>query len=216
VEKAKLFGAEQFNTKLFDAELFDAELNDSIICGLDEAGRGPLAGPVYAAAVILPADFPVACLADSKKLSATARQAAFDIIVEKAWWGIDMADPHEIDTINILQASMLAMQRAYKRMILTLQDPDIAVLALVDGNRCPELPCACRAIVKGDAKVTSIMAASILAKVARDRAMMRYDWLFPEYGYAGHKGYPTAAHRECCRRLGPSPIQRHSFSYSKE
>jgi ribonuclease HII len=198
------------------AELFD-ECAPGSICGIDEAGRGPLAGPVYAAAVVLPSDFPENLLADSKRLSAARREQAFVEITERAIWAIDWASPAEIDECNILQASLLAMRRAFDglRCFCTTHALAAPGLVLVDGNRTPQLNWACRAIVKGDSLVPAIMAASILAKVARDRAMVRFDWLYPEYGYAGHKGYPTAAHRDICRRLGPSPIQRNSFSYTK-
>jgi ribonuclease HII len=189
-------------------ELFECEAHGPV-CGLDEAGRGPLAGPVCAAAVVLPPDFPVELLNDSKKLSKAARERALARILELCDYGVGLTWPHEIDEINILNASMLAMKRAFELL------PCTPGLALVDGNRCPELPCLRRAIVKGDATEPPIMAASILAKEARDRLMERYDWLYPEYGYARHKGYPSAAHRELCRRLGPSPIQRLSFNYSK-
>jgi ribonuclease HII len=181
-----------------------------LLCGIDEAGRGPLAGPVAAAAVILPPDFPLDLLGDSKALSRTAREAAYGVITEKARWWVDWAWPAEIDRLNILGATMLAMQRAFRGLGI------MPSLVLVDGNKAPVLPCPCRGVVKGDATVPAIMAASILAKVARDRAMERYDWLYPEYGYAGHKGYPTAAHRAVCRAIGPSPIQRMSFNYMKE
>lgn len=186
------------------------EMNRDLLCGIDEAGRGPLAGPVSAAAVILPRGFPLDILGDSKALSRKAREAAFIAITEKAKWWVDWAWPVEIDRLNILGATLLAMQRAYRGLGL---HPG---LVLVDGNRIPDLPCPCRAVVRGDASVPAIMAASILAKVARDRAMERYDWLYPEYGYGTHKGYPTAAHRAICRTLGPSPIQRMSFNYLKE
>jgi ribonuclease HII len=181
-----------------------------IICGIDEAGRGPLAGPVAAAAVILPAGFPLTLLADSKALGRKARETAFDRIVEQADWGIGWAWPDEIDRINILEATMLAMRRAFDDL------RERPRLVLVDGNRTPDLPCPCRAVIRGDASIPAIMAASILAKVARDRVMEHYDWLYPEYGYAAHKGYPTAAHRATCRRLGPSPIQRLTFSYDRQ
>ncbi len=180
------------------------------VCGIDEAGRGPLAGPVCAAAVVLPEAFPIGLLADSKALGKAARERAYAAIVEACDYSVAWAWPAEIDRLNILGATMLAMARAYEGL---KERPD---LALVDGNRTPDLPCAREAIVKGDAKVHAIMAASILAKVSRDRAMERYDWLYPDYGYARHKGYPTAEHRAACRRLGPSPIQRLSFSYAKE
>ncbi|HAE22866.1 MAG TPA: ribonuclease HII [Spirochaetaceae bacterium] len=179
------------------------------VCGIDEAGRGPLAGPVCAAAVVLAEGFPLTLLGDSKALGKAARERAFAAIVERCDYCVAWAWPAEIDRLNILQATMLAMARAYEGLG---QRPD---LVLVDGNRTPDLPCAREAIVKGDAKIHAIMAASILAKVSRDRAMERYDWLYPDYGYARHKGYPTAEHREACRRLGPSPIQRLSFRYDK-
>jgi ribonuclease HII len=182
------------------------------LCGLDEAGRGPLAGPVTAAAVLLPEDFPEGVLADSKALSERRREEAFALVVDRALaWSIAWAWPSEIDRFNILEASMLTMRRAFAGL-----DPALlprGLHAVVDGNRLPGLPVPTIALVKADAKVPAVMAASILAKVARDRAMERWGALYPEYGYARHKGYPTAAHREACRRLGPSPIQRLSFSY---
>lgn len=168
-----------------------------------------MAGPVCAAAVILPPGFPLVLLNDSKVLSLRARQAAFAAIVGSAVWCAAWAWPSEIDELNILQATMLAMSRAYQGL------GRAADLVLVDGNRTPDIPCPVKAVVRGDASVPEIMAAAIVAKVSRDRAMERYDWLYPEYGYGRHKGYPTAAHREACRRLGPSPIQRMSFNYSK-
>jgi ribonuclease HII len=184
------------------------------VCGIDEAGRGPLAGPVYAAAVVLPADFPLELLDDSKALSAKRREVAAPLIMEGALaWGIDWADPEEIDGLNILNASLLAMRRAYGRMVRALGRAPEAVY--VDGNRDPKLGRPSSPVVKGDALIPAIMAASILAKVARDRMMERYDWLYPEYGYAKHKGYPTAAHRAACLSLGPSPIQRMSFNYRR-
>lgn len=184
------------------------------VCGIDEAGRGPLAGPVYAAAAVLPADFPIDILDDSKALSAARREAAFAVILRDAVaWAIDWSTPTEIDDFNILEASLLAMRRAYAACITLLGRPPASVY--VDGNRDPRLGRTASPVVKGDAIIPAIMAASILAKVARDRAMERFDWLYPEYGYAKHKGYPTAAHREICRRLGPSPIQRMSFNYDK-
>jgi ribonuclease HII len=178
------------------------------VCGIDEAGRGPLAGPVAAAAAVLPADFPIEVLADSKVLSAAKRESAYALIVERAVaWSIAWASPAEIDELNILRASLLAMRRAYRGLGIS---PD---RVYVDGNRCPELGRPSIAVIKGDSIVPAIMAASILAKVARDRAMEHFDRLYPEYGYARHKGYPTAEHRETCRRIGPSPIQRGSFRY---
>jgi ribonuclease HII len=188
------------------------------VCGLDEAGRGPLAGPVSAGAAVLPAGFPLEVLDDSKALSAKRREEAYALIVEGALaWSVAWAYPCEIDELNILRASLLAMRRAYLGLEARLRAAGLPAPAevLVDGNRLPELGRPCAALVRGDAIVPAIMAASILAKVARDRAMERYDWLYPEYGYARHKGYPTAAHRAVCRELGPSPIQRMSFNYRK-
>jgi len=180
------------------------------VCGIDEAGRGPLAGPVVAAAVILPEVFPLEMLGDSKALSAARRERAFVRILELApAWAIDWASPGEIDELNILRASLLAMRRAYLAL------GTVPGRVYVDGNRAPDLDRPCWPVIKGDALVPAIMAASILAKVARDRIMERYDWLYPEYGYARHKGYPTSLHRELCRRLGPSPIQRLSFCYDR-
>lgn len=189
------------------------------VCGIDEAGRGPLAGPVSAGAVVLPDGFPLGALDDSKALSARRREEAYALIVElsRAWY-VAWAYPCEIDELNILGASLLAMRRAYLGLAAMLAKRNLAMPAevYVDGNRLPELGRRCAAVIKGDAIVPSIMAASIIAKVARDRAMERYDWLYPEYGYARHKGYPTAAHRAACRALGPSPIQRTSFNFGRE
>jgi ribonuclease HII len=189
-----------------------------LVCGLDEAGRGPLAGPVSAGAAVLPDGFPIDALDDSKALSPRRREEAYALIVERAVaWSVAWAFPCEIDELNILAASMLAMRRAYldvgRRLARAGLSPPAEVYA--DGNRVPDLGRPCAAVIKGDAVVPAIMAASILAKVARDRMMERYDWLYPEYGYARHKGYPTAAHRAACRALGPSPIQRTSFNYER-
>lgn len=177
-----------------------------LVCGVDEAGRGPLAGPVSAAAVLLPPDFPVHLLKDSKKLTKTQRETAYKAIVVHAVWAQAWAWPHEIDELNILHATMLAMQRAVQALHIT---PDYV---LVDGNRLPDLPIPSRAVVKGDALVPEIMAASIVAKVCRDRLMIRYDWLYPEYGYAKHKGYPTREHCSALQEHGVSPIQRKTFT----
>lgn len=185
-------------------------LSFRVVCGIDEAGRGPLAGPVSAAAVILPDDFPLGLLDDSKAMTEKARNAVFEAIVMRASWANEWAWPSEIDRLNILGATMLAMSRAFSRLGLG------ADIVIVDGTRTPELPCARVALVKADASVPAVMAASIVAKVSRDRLMERYDWLYPEYGYARHKGYPTAMHMAACREHGPSPIQRLSFNYSKE
>lgn len=251
-------------------DLFDAVPADGdVVCGIDEAGRGPLAGPVAAAAVILPAGFAGGLLADSKALTAKARDVAFDIIVRNAWWSVDWAWPDEIDDLNILGATFLAMRRAWARLRSMLDDdrpdrlaggapgvqaasifdpavtvvtragtggrpsgttPDghsgdnrkmsLPVLIIIDGNRLPDLGLTGGArvatMVKADAKVRAVMAASIVAKVCRDRLMERYAAMYPAYGYDRHKGYPTEDHRATCRRLGPSPIQRMSFDYSKE
>ncbi len=181
--------------------------NNNLIAGVDEAGRGPLAGPVIAAAVILNPDKPIGGLADSKKLTATKREQLFVLIRENALAvGVGRAEAAEIDDINILQATMLAMQRAVADLSLMPQ------LALIDGNRCPILACASRAIIRGDATEACISAASIIAKVTRDREMMGLDSQYPGYGLAQHKGYPTAAHISALTALGVSPIHRRSFA----
>lgn len=177
------------------------------VAGVDEVGRGPLAGPVVTAAVILDPEQPVSGLADSKALSEKKREALFDEIREKAKaWAIGRAEVEEIDDINILQATMLAMQRAVAG--LALQPGHV----LVDGNRCPELPCTVEAIIKGDGKIPAISAASIIAKVTRDREMVLLDVEYPGYGLAGHKGYPTKAHMVALNNLGVTPIHRRSFA----
>ncbi|GHV74552.1 ribonuclease HII [Spirochaetia bacterium] len=184
-----------------------------MICGLDEAGRGPLAGPVCAAAVVLPKNFPRNLLGDSKALSETKREAARTAIMEGALaWGIGWATHEEIDDINILQASLLAMKRAFEAMLTAYPALDTTALeAIVDGLYVPAIPIPCKALVKADAQIPEVMAASILAKTARDREMVRYAALYPQYGYEKHKGYPTKAHREAILRFGPSPIQRLNF-----
>jgi ribonuclease HII len=177
------------------------------VAGLDEVGRGPLAGPVVTAAVILDPEKPITGLADSKALSEKKREALFDEIIEKAKaWSIGRAEVDEIDDINILQATMLAMQRAVAG--LSLQPGHV----LVDGNRCPKLPCTAEAIIKGDGKIPAISAASIVAKVTRDREMVLLDAEYPGYGLAGHKGYPTKAHMAALKDLGVTPIHRRSFA----
>ena len=185
-----------------------------LICGFDEAGRGPLAGPVSAAAVILPPDFPVENLEDSKKLSPRKREEARRIILDGApAWGIGWASAAEIDRINILRASLLAMSRAWEDLLLRAPGGARGPLeALVDGLYLPELSIPARAMVKADSSVAEVMAASILAKTQRDRLMELYGGIYPGYGYETHKGYPTRAHLEALRRLGPSPIQRLSFA----
>ena len=177
------------------------------VAGVDEVGRGPLAGPVHAAAVILdPARLPPG-LDDSKKMSETRREKAFDAIMASAIAvGIGVASVEEIDRINILAATMLAMRRAVERLTIR------PVHALVDGNKVPALPCPAEAIVKGDSKVLSIAAASIIAKVTRDRFMSDLDAACPGYGWARNKGYGTADHMEALARLGPSVHHRTSFA----
>jgi ribonuclease HII len=177
-----------------------------IICGVDEAGRGPLAGPVIAAAVILPPDNIPDGLNDSKALSHSARERLLNILLQKAKIGIGISEPGEIDRINILWASMTAMRRAIENLEISVD------YALIDGNRVPpDLSCDAHAIVKGDAKCLSIAAASIVAKVTRDRIMAEADSRFPGYGWTGHKGYPTKAHREAVETLGRSPAHRWTF-----
>jgi ribonuclease HII len=178
-----------------------------LLAGVDEAGRGPLAGPVVAAAVILDDRHPIHGLADSKKLSAARRDVLFDEIRAKALCcSVAQASVSEIDTLNILQATMLAMKRAVEG--LRLKPGKV----LVDGNRLPSLTVLAEAIVKGDDKVPAISAASILAKVTRDRLLLELDAAYPAYGFAKHKGYGTADHLDALRRLGPTPQHRQSFS----
>lgn len=177
-----------------------------LVCGVDEAGRGPLAGPVCAAAVILPPELVIPGLNDSKKLTDKKRRELYDVITAEAVsYGIAFADEKEIDEINILQATFLAMARAMKK--LTPQ-PE---LALIDGNRAKDFGLPVRTVVKGDSLSASIAAASILAKVTRDRLMEQYDEAYPQYGFAIHKGYGTKRHYEALREFGPSPIHRMTF-----
>ncbi len=178
-----------------------------LIAGVDEAGRGPLAGPVIAAAVILHPDRPIAGLADSKKLSAAARACLEQEIHARALaWSVGSATVEEIDTMNIFHANLLAMQRAVAGLHALPQ------LALIDGNYCPRLACRAEAIVKGDQCVAEISAASILAKEARDRIMRALDNDYPGYGFAAHKGYSTPVHLEALRTLGPCAVHRRSFA----
>jgi len=178
-----------------------------LVCGVDEAGRGPLCGPVVAAAVILDPACPIDGLADSKKLSAKKRERlAVDIRRRALAWAVAEASVAEIDELNILHASLLAMRRAVMAL-----DPSPR-LALIDGNRCPRLDCEARAIVGGDALEPAISAASILAKTVRDAAMVALDAVYPEYGLAAHKGYPTAAHLAALRRHGVRDFHRRSFA----
>jgi ribonuclease HII len=178
-----------------------------LVAGVDEAGRGPLAGPVVAGAVILDPDNPIAGLQDSKRLTARRRDVLYAEIEERALaWAVGHADVEEIDRINILQATLLAMQRA----VAALQPA--AAHALIDGNRCPELACPAQAIVKGDSRVAAISAASIMAKVTRDREMLLLDIRYPGYGFAQHKGYPSKAHIQALENLGVSPVHRRSYA----
>lgn len=180
---------------------------EEIICGVDEAGRGPLAGPVTAAAVILDPARPIAGLRDSKKLSEARRDELALLIKERALaWAIAECSEQEIDELNILQATMLAMRRAVEA--LSVQP----TLALIDGNRCPVMAVRSEAIVKGDDKVEAISAASILAKTARDQVLARLHSIYPQYAFDQHKGYPTALHLERLRLHGVSPIHRKSYA----
>lgn len=182
------------------------EAGYGLVCGIDEAGRGPLAGPVCAAAVILPLDCQIPGLNDSKKLTEKKREALFPLIQEKALaYGIGWASAQEIDEINILQATFLAMKRAVEQLPL---QPG---WALVDGNRMPPLEIPGETVVKGDAQCASIATASILAKVSRDRLLEEWDQLYPQYGFAKHKGYGTKAHYEAIQAHGILPIHRRSF-----
>ncbi len=183
-------------------------------CGIDEAGRGPLAGPVTAAAVILPQNFPFEILNDSKKLSEKKRLEVEKIIKEKALgWGLGWVWEDEIDRINILQASLLAMKYAYENMLLTFENLSPPDEAIIDGIFCPDIPIHCRAVPKADSLFPDVMAASILAKNARDHMMIRIGQFLPEYQYEKHKGYPTKLHKELLKKFGISPIQRKTFKY---
>ncbi|MTI14257.1 ribonuclease HII [Sansalvadorimonas verongulae] len=182
-----------------------------IIAGVDEVGRGPLCGAVVTAAVILDPNKPIVGLNDSKKLSEKKRDALFDEIREKALaWAIGRCEVEEIDKLNILQATMVAMHRAVSRLSVK------PTLVLVDGNRTPDFGIPARAEVKGDGRIAEISAASILAKVVRDREMVELDKQYPGYGIAGHKGYPTKAHMEALKTLGVTPIHRRSFKPVRE
>lgn len=177
-----------------------------LVAGVDEVGRGPLVGAVVTAAVILDPARPIVGLADSKKLSEKRRLALYDEIIEKALsWSLGRAEPEEIDKINILHATMLAMQRAVAGLSV------VPEYVLIDGNRCPTLPMPSLAVVKGDSRVAEISAASILAKVTRDREMAELDLSFPQYGFAQHKGYPTAFHLEKLAEHGATEHHRRSF-----
>jgi ribonuclease HII len=183
-----------------------------LTAGVDEAGRGPLAGPVVAAAVILDPGRPIEGLADSKALTAARREVLeVEIRARSLAWGLGWADAAEVDAVNVLQATFLAMRRAL--VALSIAPAHV----VVDGDRCPRLDglgldCTLEAVIGGDATVPSVSAASILAKCARDQFMRDLDARYPGYGFAGHKGYPTAAHLAALRRLGPSPVYRRSFA----
>lgn len=185
----------------------DFALVEELVAGVDEVGRGPLCGPVVTAAVILDPRQPIIGLNDSKKLTEARREALFDEICAKALaWCIGRADVEEIDRLNILHATMLAMQRAVEGLSVTPK------LALIDGNRCPVLSVPSAPVIQGDALVPAIAAASILAKVSRDREMCALDLCYPGYGFSAHKGYATTVHLDALQRLGPTPIHRRSFA----
>lgn len=185
---------------------FECAYRGVFLAGVDEVGRGPLAGPVVTAAVILNPDRPIEGLMDSKKLTEKRRERLFDLISEQALsWSLGRCEVDEIDTLNIYQATMLAMERAVNGLHL---EPEYV---LVDGNRCPKWHWPSEPVVKGDSRVAAISAASILAKVTRDREMQVMEGLYPGYGLAGHKGYPTSAHVKALNTLGVTPIHRRSF-----
>lgn len=189
---------------VYEREAFDAGIK--LVCGVDEAGRGPLAGPVCAAAVILPPGLEIPGLNDSKKLTDKKRRGLYDIIIEQAVsYGIAFASEQEIDEINILQATFLAMERAMQKLS---PQPE---LALIDGNRTKDFGLPVRTIVKGDSLSASIAAASILAKVTRDRLMEEYDAQYPQYGFAVHKGYGTKRHYAALTEFGPCEEHRQTF-----
>ena len=188
----------------FEKEIYDEGFE--IICGVDEAGRGPLAGPVYAAAVILPKGLEIEGLNDSKKLTEKKRELLFEPICEKALaYSVSSASVEEIESLNILQATFLAMNRAIEGLKLKPE------LALIDGNRCTGININSRAVVKGDSKCADIAAASVLAKVSRDRYMLEMAEKYPQYQFEKHKGYGTKLHYDMIREFGPSPIHRMSF-----
>lgn len=190
---------------------FEPDYNGVLLAGVDEVGRGPLAGDVVAAAVILDPEQPIEGLNDSKKLTEKRREQLFPIIQQRALsWCVGRASVQEIDDINILNASLLAMQRAVEGLHVTPEH------VLVDGNRIPNWRYRTQAVVKGDSRVKAIAAASILAKVVRDREMVAFEQQYPGYGFAGHKGYPTKAHMQALETLGPSAIHRRSFGPVKK
>ena len=189
----------------FTIELEAMRQGTRLVCGIDEAGRGPWAGPVVAAAVVLDPDRIPPGLNDSKKLTEAEREALFEPILASARVGIGIGEVERIDRDNILAATMWAMAEAMKAI-------DGVALALVDGNRAPALPCKVQTIIEGDARSLSIAAASIIAKVTRDRIMIGHDGIYPQYGFARHKGYGTAFHSQALERHGPTPLHRKSFA----
>ena len=183
-----------------------------LVIGVDEAGRGPLVGSVVAAAVAFPPGFRIDGLTDSKKLSEKKREALYNQITSECYWSFAQSNSNEIDQINILEATMLAMKKAVEQLMLLIGDNNQTISVLVDGNRCPDIE-NCRAIVKGDLSEPIISAASIIAKVTRDRQMIALDQEYPEYGFSKHKGYGTKAHLEALASFGPIQGQ-HRFTFA--
>ena len=183
-----------------------------LVIGVDEAGRGPLVGSVVAAAVAFPPGFRIDGLTDSKKLSEKKREALYNQITSECYWSFAQSNSTEIDQVNILEATMLAMKKAVEQLMLLIEDNSQTISVLVDGNRCPDLE-NCRAIIKGDLTEPVISAASIIAKVTRDRQMIALDQEYPEYGFSKHKGYGTKAHLEALANFGPIQGQ-HRFTFA--
>ena len=183
-----------------------------LVIGVDEAGRGPLVGSVVAAAVAFPPGYRIDGLTDSKKLSEKKREALYNQITSECYWSFAQSNSNEIDQINILEATMLAMKKAVEQLMFLIQDNSQAISVLVDGNRCPDIE-NCRAIIKGDLTEPVISAASIIAKVTRDRQMIALDQEYPEYGFSKHKGYGTKAHLEALANFGPIQGQ-HRFTFA--
>ena len=183
-----------------------------LVIGVDEAGRGPLVGSVVAAAVAFPPGFRIDGLTDSKKLSEKKREALYNQITSECYWSFAQSNSNEIDQINILEATMLAMKKAVEQLMLLIEDNSQIISVLVDGNRCPDIQ-NCRAIIKGDLTEPVISAASIIAKVTRDRQMIALDQEYPEYGFSKHKGYGTKAHLEALANFGPIQGQ-HRFTFA--
>jgi ribonuclease HII len=183
-----------------------------LVIGVDEAGRGPLVGSVVAAAVAFPPGFRIDGLTDSKKLSEKKREALYNQITSECYWSFAQSNSNEIDQINILEATMLAMKKAVEQLMLLIEDNSQAISVLVDGNRCPDIQNS-RAIIKGDLTEPVISAASIIAKVTRDRQMIALDQEYPEYGFSKHKGYGTKAHLEALENFGPIQGQ-HRFTFA--